>query len=443
MPYKNKQELPDAVKALPSAAQDGWMKAYNAAHQQYNGDESKANATAWSAVAKMGYVKKGDTWIKAEYVKDTGLRPGTFDHPNNPGQKLTVTDVDLVDYVSNTQKFLDAGGSIPLTVSHPKSERDKIEQCEGDVLGVFIDQGSLHIACNPSEKAQGWIKEDKLKAVSPGIYHDVVTSIGKLSSLIDHVALTNSPFNVQQNGFMPVNASRYGQALHFFENSYISDDKGGDMRAFLRPVAEKLGLTALYNRIFGSNDTTPEGGDVMELEQAKQKIAELEAAKSQQDADLEKLRKSNEELTGKVTEFEKADQERTEQAKKSAMETFEARLNKLIEDKKVEPKNRDQLIENFNVLYGTDYKGDICDLLLGRFDAKQPAENEIKPEEMILTIEKEQYDLNTNEGREKLDKLFEVRAKELAKENGKSVHQNWEQAMIDVCEEHDINIKKL
>jgi len=49
---------------LPKHAQDIWVSAYNSAFKQYKGDESKANATAWSAVKKAGYVKKGDKWSK-------------------------------------------------------------------------------------------------------------------------------------------------------------------------------------------------------------------------------------------------------------------------------------------------------------------------------------------------------------------------------------------
>ncbi len=44
--------LPDAVKKMPSHAQAIWMSAFNAAFKEYNGDEAKCNATAWDAIQK-------------------------------------------------------------------------------------------------------------------------------------------------------------------------------------------------------------------------------------------------------------------------------------------------------------------------------------------------------------------------------------------------------
>ena len=35
MPYNKKSDLPEAVRALPGEAQDIWLKAYNAASEEY------------------------------------------------------------------------------------------------------------------------------------------------------------------------------------------------------------------------------------------------------------------------------------------------------------------------------------------------------------------------------------------------------------------------
>ena len=51
MPY-SKENPPDRIKDLPAGAQEIWISAYNSAHDQYNGDEARANATAWAAVKK-------------------------------------------------------------------------------------------------------------------------------------------------------------------------------------------------------------------------------------------------------------------------------------------------------------------------------------------------------------------------------------------------------
>lgn len=69
MPYKTNQELPDSVRdSLPSAAQDIYRKAYNAALKQH-GEEERAFKVAWAAVRKAGYKKVDEKWIKENEVE--------------------------------------------------------------------------------------------------------------------------------------------------------------------------------------------------------------------------------------------------------------------------------------------------------------------------------------------------------------------------------------
>ena len=435
MPYPENSKLPDWVKkAFPEEIQTAYRKAFNAALDKYN-DEGKAAAVAISTIQKMGYVKKGDAWIKAEYVKDLGLKPGKFPHPNEDGKELILTEQDLIGYVSNTQKVLDAGGSIPITISHPKNEREKIECNEGDIVGVFLDPEDYrpYMAFNPSGLVKGWIEEGKLKAVSPGIYHDVVTSIGKLPSLIDHVAVTNSPFNVQQSGFMPITAEKFGTAVLFFENKYISyeDKQGGGMLD---------GVKSLFELYFGKS-TTRQGGRKMELEQAKQKIIELEA---QGKKDREEVKSRDDtilEIQKKNDEYEVEKKTRIETERKAAFATFEAKVDKLIADKKVEPKNRDKLVKDYTTLYDNKVE-DADKILLERFGDPKPIKNALK--HGIVVIDKEQVDYSTKEGRDKLSKLFGKRSEELAKADGKkSANQLYEKAMDEVCEEYGIDQSRL
>lgn len=64
MPY-TKDNPPDRIKGLPKHAQEIWISAYNSAIKQYDGDEEKANATAWAAVKKAGYKKNEEgKWVK-------------------------------------------------------------------------------------------------------------------------------------------------------------------------------------------------------------------------------------------------------------------------------------------------------------------------------------------------------------------------------------------
>jgi cation transport regulator ChaB len=61
MPY-SKDNMPDAIKMLPSHAQDIFIAAFNNAYKEYNGDEARSNATAWASV-KTKYKKEGDKWM--------------------------------------------------------------------------------------------------------------------------------------------------------------------------------------------------------------------------------------------------------------------------------------------------------------------------------------------------------------------------------------------
>lgn len=62
MPYSNREELPEQVRKplrdVPHA-QDIYRKAYNSAYEQYDENESRAHAVAWSAVNEQ-YEKDED-----------------------------------------------------------------------------------------------------------------------------------------------------------------------------------------------------------------------------------------------------------------------------------------------------------------------------------------------------------------------------------------------
>lgn len=65
MPYHDIASLPEDVKQLPEEGQKIWMKASEAAYEEYGKDESKAFVAAWAAIKKAGYKKEGEGWIKA------------------------------------------------------------------------------------------------------------------------------------------------------------------------------------------------------------------------------------------------------------------------------------------------------------------------------------------------------------------------------------------
>lgn len=75
MPYKQIQELPDAVKeALPKHAQEIYKEAYNNAWDYYADPKNRrvdasreetAHRVAWAAVKEV-YEKENDHWVKKE-----------------------------------------------------------------------------------------------------------------------------------------------------------------------------------------------------------------------------------------------------------------------------------------------------------------------------------------------------------------------------------------
>lgn len=85
MPYRSIEELPHQVKVLPVEAQRLFLRVFNEALEQYDGDEEKAFAVAWSVV-KGQWQKIDDQWVKraadvsskreqlVEYIHRRGFR---------------------------------------------------------------------------------------------------------------------------------------------------------------------------------------------------------------------------------------------------------------------------------------------------------------------------------------------------------------------------------
>jgi len=72
MPYESLRDLPESVKKLSKELQEAWMKAFNAAYEQYE-DEQKAFATAWSVVRKMQEDIEEAEWTTKEALEDQDI----------------------------------------------------------------------------------------------------------------------------------------------------------------------------------------------------------------------------------------------------------------------------------------------------------------------------------------------------------------------------------
>jgi uncharacterized protein len=116
MPYKSTADLPPDVKKLPAHGQDIFRKAFNSAYEQYDGDESRAHATAWSAVRNV-YKKQGSQWVA------------------KAGDSTTDSGVVIIERME-----MDAAANVRLTgdgylVAEPRVARSGIQVYQGWELG--------------------------------------------------------------------------------------------------------------------------------------------------------------------------------------------------------------------------------------------------------------------------------------------------------------------
>ena len=64
MPYASNDELPASVRQhLPAHAQDIFREAFNAAFDQYHGNEATAFRVAWAAVKKQ-FERVSGEWVR-------------------------------------------------------------------------------------------------------------------------------------------------------------------------------------------------------------------------------------------------------------------------------------------------------------------------------------------------------------------------------------------
>lgn len=123
MPY-TVSNPPDAVKDLPAHAIEIFVAAYNAAYDQYDGDEEKSNATAWAAVGEK-YEKKDDKWVAKEATHPHG------DHVcicSECGSKVTVKE----GVKCNTQECPDCGGA--MVAETAGENRESLRRLYADII---------------------------------------------------------------------------------------------------------------------------------------------------------------------------------------------------------------------------------------------------------------------------------------------------------------------
>lgn len=114
MPYSAKTDLPDPVKKLSAHEQDIWLKAFNAAYDEYGGDEEKAHATAWAAVNKAkettekaadGPATNGRLSIFAPFSKVTATADGGREVWGFAALEVPDKQSEMADYESTLDQF--------------------------------------------------------------------------------------------------------------------------------------------------------------------------------------------------------------------------------------------------------------------------------------------------------------------------------------------------
>lgn len=440
---------------------------------------------SWSVDSARTHCKNHDgtfepAGIEAMSYKKDLLIAGEYPHPQDK-EKIVKMDIGrLKDITNNTIKFLNAGGKVRITISHPKTEEEKIKLTKGWLENVWLENDRIYGKLNIEGNADEWIKDGKLKDVSIGVYHDVVTSAGVFPRLIDHVALTGSPHNLGQYPFIPMNAGSFSSAEIFFENHCVtyqsgsdidenkedpiklqeSATKGGNIMDALQKIlkyleAVKQELIKLFaEKKAGTETVVPPGGDggggnggsitpgvVTPSKPAGAVGAGGIGTESQA---VTELLAERDKLQKRIDEFETKEKKEKEEKEKKAKEEFETRIDKLIEEGKIKPENRKALVEEYETLSTLDkinFEGkeiSVSDYILGRYEVSDSLFKTTLNHEKISQIrfENKVIDLKSEQGEEAFIILAEREAKELAKAdpNCKDWHEKYEAARETVRE---------
>lgn len=183
--------------------------------------------------------KQAKDWVDSHkfsfYEKDL-FRAGVYPSPDGD-ETLKFSEKDLDEIVNDTNRFLELGGEIPVVISHPKSESEKIQNKKGKLLYTWHDGEKIYGLIHLDEEGKELIEQGKVQSVSPGLLYDVVTADGEFKKLFDHIALTSSPHFVNQEGFrkafeyfyIPRGIRKVRRGSLFYGESFVNFEfKGGE-----------------------------------------------------------------------------------------------------------------------------------------------------------------------------------------------------------------------
>ena len=215
MPYGKKEELPDAVKALPEHGQEIWMAAFNSAFDQYKGDEEKGFAVAWAAVKNKFEKNEKDEWVARQEGK-LEILATLKEVPDPPGEFLLIPE-GTIEIEGEPPAFLDETAAKLAIGVFDRRGNDMVVDYEHQTLMdiqapaagwvkklSYRAKEGLYAAVEWTERAKQFLKNREYRYFSPVFW---VTAKDRRVYRIENVALTNSP---KINNLKPIMA-KYGR----------------------------------------------------------------------------------------------------------------------------------------------------------------------------------------------------------------------------------------
>lgn len=311
-----------------------------------------------------------DDWIKDHplsnlFVKQL-LYTGRWKHPQNPDKWVRITTEELKSTKKNVSSYLNKGGRIPVVYPpHPHEPIDKIEQNVGYLCGVFQwSPNDLTSVLELNGMASGWIREGKVKDVSPSMVYDVHTARGVFDVLFDHICITPDPYLIGQSEFQPFIAQRYSKAVTFFAGNLVSyeDSRGDYMKEQLEKAIGGLWASVKSLKGLGSDALKSIKAHISSVAKAagieppnfEEEHKEEKTMTDEEKKEMETLKTENADLKEKIKTSE--DKSKTSEDKltkikededKEDLESFKGEIEQMVKDGQVKPTERDQLIAQY------------------------------------------------------------------------------------------------
>ena len=361
-------------------------------------------------------MKSAQAWLKDHNLERYWLKQllyeGRFKHPQNPDEKVVLDKKTLREIADNTLQYLEQGGRIPVTIPpHPQTSEEKIENKTGNLMDVLqIDETDVFGVLELSDKANDWVKNNKVETVSPGVVYNVRTAHGTFSNLIDHVCITADPFLTKQSGFQPMTAESYNYAHVYFGdtmNGYNGTGIWTDSTTWF-PEKNKGGvmddIKAMFEKIMEYVKPSSSDND-KNKEVTMNEVEQLKADKVKLESDVADLKK-------KLDEANKTIEQYTTKENTAKMEAFSKRAEQCVEVGKMTPDERDKVIASFTAfknqgvselkMEGQKDPKPIADLLMETYEAREDGyitKPKLDNEVQKIRIGKQTFDMETTEGR--------------------------------------------